>query len=385
MALDVAEQQLYDHTLEVCRSQLAPLVEGAAHGELNRPVVRAMGEAGLIARLFPTSVGGVHDGEVSAIDLCLLREALAIENTSVETALAMQGLGSYPILQSGRPEVVERWMPRVCDGSVIPAFAMTEPSAGSDAAAMKLRADKADGGYRLSGTKIWISNAPDADVYTVFARTSDDGSRGITAFCVPGDSPGLSGRALDMLSPHPIGELTFDGVFVGDAEVLGEVGAGFKVAMRTLDLFRPSVGSFAVGMAQAALDAAIGYTSTREAFGAPLADMQAVAHRLADMAVAVHTARLAVHEAARAYDRRAERAATGATPENLTILSSMAKACATEAAQRVVDDALQLHGAVGLEVGHRMEQLYRDVRAPRIYEGATEVQRTIIARSLYRR
>ncbi len=384
MLLSAEESTLYDNTREICRTVLGPMVEQSPHGELNRPVIREMGAAGLIARLFPKSIGGVHDSEVSAIDLCLLREALARENTAVETALAMQGLGSYPILQSGTPMIVDRWMPGVCAGSVIPAFAMTESTAGSDAAAMSLRAEAVPGGYRINGSKTWISNAPDADVYTVFARTSDDGARGITAFCVAGGTEGLSGRAIDMLSPHPIGELTFDDVFVTDDEVLGVAGGGFKVAMQTLDLFRPSVGAFAVGMAQAALDATIAHTSQRQAFGGPLADLQAVAHKVASMAVSVHTARLSVREAARAYDRRGLRSDDGSPAEDLTLLSSMAKLHATEAAQLVIDAAVQLHGAAGLQRDHLMERLYRDVRAPRIYEGASEVQLTIISRALYR-
>jgi acyl-CoA dehydrogenase len=376
VALSPAEQQLYDTTRSLCREQFAPLAHAGREGAVNRAVIAAMGDAGLIARLFPKRIGGVHDTEVSAIDLCVLREALACESSEVETALAMQGLGSYPILQSAQPHMVERWMPGVCRGTVVPAFAMSEPDAGSDAAAMRLSATRVDGGYRLTGSKTWISNAPEADVYTVFARTSDDGARGITAFCVAGDSAGLTGEHLEMLSPHPIGRLDFDDVFVPDECLLGGEGAGFKVAMRTLDLFRPSVGAYAVGMAQAALDAALAWADQREAFGGKLRDMQSVAHQLADMAVATLAARLMVHEAARAYDNGSG---------NVTMMSSMAKLFATENAQRVVDAAVQIHGARGLQKGHLLEALYREVRAPRIYEGATEVQRTIIARHLYRR
>ena len=376
MALSPDEQELYDRTRTLCREQFADLAHHGDPGRLNRAVVRAMGDAGLIARLFPTRIGGVHDAEVSAIDLCVLREALACENAEVETALALQGLGSYPILQSGRDAVVEQWMPGVCRGEIVPAFAMSEPDAGSDAAAMNLAAERVDGGFRLTGTKTWISNAPEADVYTVFARTTPGaGARGVTAFCVDGTSSGLSGEALDMISPHPLGTVHFDGVFVADECVLGEVDAGFKVAMRTLDLFRPSVGAFAVGMAQAALEASIQWAGQRQAFGGPLRDLQAVAHKLADMAVATQAARLMVHEAARAYDSHRG---------NVTVASSMAKLFATETAQRVVDDAVQIHGARALQKGHLLEALYRDVRAPRIYEGASEVQRTIIARALYR-
>lgn len=307
--------------------------------------------------------------------LCVLREAMATESPEAETALAIQGLGGYPILQSARAEVASRWIPGVAAGEVVPAFALTEPDAGSDAAALTTTAERDGAGWRLTGTKKWISNAPDADVYALFARTTPDaGARGVTAFLVPGDAPGVGGSPLELIAPHPIGTVELDGVFVPDGDVLGEVDRGFRVAMQTLDRFRPSVGAFAVGMAQAGLEASLDYAARREAFGAPLRDLQAVAHKLADMATATQAARLLVHDAARAFD-------DGLVP--LTIRSSMAKLFATETAQRVVDDAIQIHGAVALEQGHLLERLYRDVRAPRIYEGASEVQRTIIARRLY--
>jgi acyl-CoA dehydrogenase len=210
----------------------------------------------------------------------------------------------------------------------------------------------------------------------VFARTTAGaGARGITAFVVPGDRGGLSGEHLAMLSPHPIGHLVFDGVRVGRDDVLGELDGGFRVAMDTLDLFRPSVGAFAVGMAQAALEAAITYAGERRAFGAPLRDLQSVGHQLAEMAARTESARLVVYRAGAAYD-------AGRT--GVTSSSAMAKLVATEAAQYVIDAAIQIHGARGLQQGHLLEHLYREVRAPRIYEGATEVQRSIIARELYR-
>jgi acyl-CoA dehydrogenase len=221
---------------------------------------------------------------------------------------------------------------------------------------------------------MWISNAPEADFYTVFARTTPGaGSRGVSAFVVPADRPGLGGEHLDLVSPHPIGTVTFDGVSVLREELLGEENRGFAVAMRTLDLFRPSVGAFAVGMAQAALDAAVSHTSSREAFGGPLIKQQAVAHTLAEMATRTEAARLLVYAAAGAYD---------AGEQNLGGRAAMAKLFATEAAQFVVDSAVQLHGARALRRGHLLEHLYREVRAPRIYEGASEIQRTIIARWL---
>ncbi len=343
-------------------------------GRVNRPLVAAMGELGLLRDLY----GGRPDEpprDAAAMQLCLLRETIAAVSPEAETALALQGLGSYPILQSGTPAAVDRWIPGVVKGDVVAAFALTEPGAGSDAAALSLRAEADGDGWRLTGEKLWISNAPDADVYTVFARTSGNGARGLTAFAVPGDAPGLSGEAVDLIAPHAIGRLRFDGVLVASDHVLGEVDRGMAVAMGTLDRFRPSVGAFAIGMARAALDLAVAHAAEREAFGQPLSRFQAVSHRLADVAARVQAARLLVHQAATAYDR-------GVRP--VTQLAAMAKLLATETAQDAVDAAVQVHGARALESSHPLAHLYAEVRAPRIYEGASEVQREIIARELFR-
>jgi acyl-CoA dehydrogenase len=370
------QRRFVDDVRRIAAETLAPVVEQGTPGRVNRPLVKTMGDLGLLSRLFPGVREGATTREAAALDLCLLREALASETTEAETALALQGLGAYPILQSGQPEQVDRWLPTVAAGEAIAAFALTEPEAGSDAAALSLAAEPDGDGWRLSGEKVWISNAPDADVYAVFARTTPDiGAKGVSAFVVPGDRPGLSGEPLDLVSPHPIGRLTFDGVRVEPDELLGEVDHGFAVAMRTLDLFRPSVGAYAVGMAQAALDAAVAHAGERQAFGAPLRDMQAVSHPLAEMATRIDAARLLVYRAATAYD---------ADRPSVTRTSAMAKLFATETAQYVVDAAIQIHGARALQAGHRLEHLYRDVRATRIYEGASEVQRSIIARELYR-
>lgn len=347
---------------------------GRDEGHVNRPLLEELGRSGLLPAIFPKSHGGSLDGGISAVRLCVLREALAQVSTEAETALALQGLGGYPILHSASPEVAGTWVPKVASGEAVAAFALTEPSSGSDAGALSLKAEETDGGYRLSGTKKWISNAPEADVYSLFARTSDDGPRGITAFVVPGDSKGLGGDAIDLVSPHPIGTLELYGVLVPKENVMGEVGKGFAVAMKTLDLFRPSVGAFAVGMSQAALDAAIGYAKERHAFGKPLAEFQAVSHQLAEMATRTQAARLLVYEAALTYDRG----------ENVTKASAMAKLYATETAQFVVDAAIQIHGAKALEKGHLLEHLYREVRGTRIYEGTSQIQREVIARRLLR-
>ncbi|MDX3189126.1 acyl-CoA dehydrogenase family protein [Streptomyces sp. MN03-5084-2B] len=373
-ALNPEQQAFAAEVRRLAAEQLLPLAESGVEGAVNRPLLKAMGALGLLARLFPGVGSGTPSRQAAATDLCILRENLATVSTEAETALALQGLGSYPILQSGQDEQVAKWLPAVAAGDAVAAFALTEPDAGSDAAALSLAAEPDGDGWRLTGSKMWISNAPEADFYTVFARTTPDaGSRGVSAFVVPADRPGLGGEHLDLVSPHPIGTVTFDGVSVRRAELLGEENRGFAVAMRTLDLFRPSVGAFAVGMAQAALDATVDHTGSREAFGGPLIKQQAVAHTLAEMATRTEAARLLVYAAAGAYD---------AGEPNLGGRAAMAKLFATEAAQFVVDSAVQLHGARALRRGHLLEHLYREVRAPRIYEGASEIQRTIIARWL---
>ncbi|MFE4055549.1 acyl-CoA dehydrogenase family protein [Streptomyces sp. NPDC059096] len=395
-SLDPAQTAWCAELRALARRRLRPLAERGEPGRVNRPLLAELGRLGLLERVFTSS----------ALELCLLRESLAQGCTEAETALALQGLGTYPVVLTGTERQRDRWLPEVCAGRAVAAFALSEPGAGSDAAALTLRAEPDGAGWRLTGEKRWISNAPEADFYTVFARTgpgaapvtsadardSPDpgsasaptsnavpdgarrGSRGVTAFLVPADRPGLTGSPLEMLSPHPVGALVLDAVPVTGEDVLGEVGRGFRTAMTTLNLFRPSVGAFAVGMAQAALDAALEHTATRTAFGGPLKDLQSVAHQVAEMATRTEAARLLVYAAACAYD-------TGAP--DVPARSAMAKLYATEAAQYVVDAAVQLHGARALQRGHPLEHLYREVRAPRIYEGATEVQRTIIAKELY--
>ncbi|MBA3552017.1 MAG: acyl-CoA dehydrogenase family protein [Actinobacteria bacterium] len=375
-ALSAAQRRLAEDARRDGREVLAPLAASGTPGRVNRPLVRALGEHGLLPALFPERVGGSRKADGSALELCVVREALALESTEAETALAMQGLGGYPILQSGTEALVRRWVPGIVRGEVVPAFALSEPEHGSDAAALETRAERDGHGYRLTGEKTWISNAPEADVYLVFARTTPDtGARGVTAFVVPGDARGLTGAPIDLVAPHPLGRLELDGVSVSAGEVLGDVDRGFRVAMRTLDLFRPSVGAFAVGMAQAALDAAIRHAGERRAFDKPLREFQAVSHALAEMATRTEAARLLVYAAAAAYDRG---------EPSVTRSSAMAKLFATETAQWVVDAAIQIHGAAALERGHLLEHLYREVRAPRIYEGTSEIQREVIARELYR-
>lgn len=338
---------------------------------VDRPLIQQLGELGFLRQMF-----GSPESPASALDLCTMREAIAQVSTGAETAAALQGLGGLPLARHGSTEVRQMWLPALTDGAAVAAFALTEPQAGSDAAAIELVANRRPGGWRLNGLKKWISNAPDADVYLVFARTTaGTGSRGITAFAVPGDVAGLAGRRIDMISRHPIGELSFEDVDVSDEQVVGTVDGGFQVAMDTLDRFRPSVGAASVGMSQAALDAAVTHVQERHAFGRQLAEFQAIRHRLADATTRLEAARLLVYHAAAAYDN--------GSPETRR-LAAMAKLLATETGQWVIDAALQFFGASGLESGHLLEELYRDIRPMRIYEGASEIQREIIARQMFR-
>lgn len=349
---------------------LVPIAESERPGRLNRSLVRAIASAGLLDRVFA-------DDGISATDLCRMRQGLARVCTEAETAMAVQGLGGVPIHRFGSSETRGRWIPLLRSGEAVAAFALTEPAAGSDAAGLEMRAERDGSGFRLTGTKKYISNAPDADIATVFARTSPGkGARGVTAFAVPIDSEGISGQRLEMVSPHPLGSWEMDGVFVDSDGILGEIDHGFRVAMQTLDLFRPSVGAFALGMAEAALRIAVDHARSRQAFGASISEFQGVSHQLADVRVAIEAAAHLVYTAAGAYD-------TGDT-ETLTARSAMAKLWSTEAAQKAIDVSIQVLGARGLEADSTLAHLYREVRATRIYEGTSEIQRNIIARELFR-
>jgi acyl-CoA dehydrogenase len=375
MILDQHQLMIRDMARSFAHEQLAPFAaEWDREERFPSEAVAAMGELGLLGMLVPQEWGGAG---VDFVSYAAAVEEIAAGDGSCSTIMAVHNsVACMPVHRFGSEAQKRRWLHDLASGKVLGAFCLSEPGAGSDAAALALRADPDGAGWRLTGEKMWISNAPDADVYSVFARTTPDArARGVTAFAVPGDSDGLSGEPLDMLSPHPIGHLVFDGVYVGPDAVLGEVDGGFAVATRTLDLFRPSVGAYAVGMGQAALDATVAHVRTRHVYGGPLARQQAVAHRIADMATQLEAARLLVYGAAAAYD-------AGDRPQDQSRRSAMAKLFATEAAQQIVDGCVQLHGAVALRSGHLLEQLYRDVRSLRIYEGASEIQRTIIAREL---
>ncbi|MEM7566004.1 MAG: acyl-CoA dehydrogenase family protein [Pseudomonadota bacterium] len=336
-----------------------------------RRLVRAMGEAGLLEAV-------VAKGEGERLDvrtLCLARETLAYGDGLADFAFAMQGLGTGPISLFGTPEQKARWLPHVASGEAIAAFALSEPDAGSDVAALALTATP-DGPdhVRLDGEKTWISNGGIADQYVVFARTGEaPGARGLTAFAVPADAPGLSvAERLEVSAPHPLARLRFDGVRVPLSERIGAPGAGFKVAMATLDVFRSTVGAAATGFARRALDLALDHAASRKLFGGTLSDLQIVQAGLADMVADVETAALAVYRAAWTKDAGAER---------VTKEAALAKMLASENAGKVVDRAVQIFGGAGIISGAPVEVLTRDVRALRIYEGATEIQKVVIARS----
>jgi acyl-CoA dehydrogenase len=313
--------------------------------------------------------------------LALIRETLARHDALADFAFAMQGLGSGAISLAGSPDIKARYLPRVASGEAIAAFALSEATAGSDVAAIKCRARREGNSYILDGEKTWISNGGIAEYYCVFARTSDaevraDGTvaaRGISAFVVDADAPGFSiARRIDVISPHPLATLSFDGCRIPASHLLGTEGDGFKLAMRTLNVFRTSVAGAALGFGQRALDEALDHAVNRPMFGKTLADFQLTQATLADMATDMDAARLLTYRAAWLHDSGRPHAKEVA----------MAKMTATESAQRVIDQAVQMFGGRGVMHGERVEQLYRDIRALRIYEGATEVQKLIIGREL---
>jgi acyl-CoA dehydrogenase len=350
--------------LDAFCAQLGPLADDERDvDETCRALVGRLAGAGLL-RLC---------AELDVRSLCLAREALAYCGGLPDFAFAMQGLGSGAVSLFGTAAQRDALLPRVVSGQTITAFALSEPDAGSDVAALTTTARRDGDVYVLDGVKTWISNGGIADAYTVFARTGEaPGARGLSAFLVHADNPGLRvAERIALIAPHPLATLSFEGCVVPADHMIGAPGDGFKVAMATLDVFRSTVGAAALGFARRALDETLARVSSRQLFGAPLANLQLVQGQLAEMALAVDTAALLVYRAAWAKDSGAER---------VTREAAMAKLHATEAAQRVVDSAVQLHGALGVTSGHPVERLYREVRALRIYEGASEVQQVIIAR-----
>ena len=337
-----------------------------------RALVRQLGEAGWLRYCVPAQWGGALPA-LDSRSLCLLRETLARHDGLADFAFAMQGLGSGAISLAGSEAVRQRYLPRVAKGEAIAAFALSEPDAGSDVAAMQCSARLDGDHYVLDGAKTWISNGGIADFYCVFARTGEaPGARGITAFVVDADTPGLTiAERIDVIAPHPLATLRFDNCRVPVGNRLGEPGQGFKVARMTLDIFRASVAAAALGFGRAALDDALDRATSRPMFGGVLADLQLTQAAIGDMATALDAAALLTYRAAWTRDVQGRRT---------TREAAMAKMVATENAQQVIDRAVQVFGGLGVKVGTRVESLYREIRSLRIYEGATEVQKLIIAR-----
>jgi acyl-CoA dehydrogenase len=343
-----------------------------------RARVAALGEAGFFRAAVPAEFGGLHP-RLDVRTLCIARETLAFRDGLADFALAMQGLGTGSISLYGTPELKQRYLPPVRDGKAIAAFALSEPEAGSDVAAMASTATPDGNSHvRIDGLKTWISNGGIADHYVVFARTGEGpGAKGLSAFVVDADTPGLSvTERIDVIAPHPLATLKFDACRVPVTNRLGAPGEGFKVAMATLDIFRSTVGAAALGFARRALHEMVEHAATRKLFGAPLGELQMTQAAIADSATQVDAAALLVYRAAWTKDV----GPTGLGAARVTREAAMAKMYATEAAQQVIDRAVQLHGGRGVTKGEKVEELYREIRALRIYEGATEVQKIVIAR-----
>lgn len=343
-----------------------------------RGLVRALGQAGWLRYSVPKAWGGINE-TIESRSLCLIRETLARHDGLADFAFAMQGLGSGVISLAGSDSQRKKYLPAVARGEKIAAFALSEPDAGSDVAAMSSRAerfrDAAGDGWLLNGSKTWISNGGIADFYIVFARSNDTpGAKGISAFLVDADSPGLHiDERIDVIAPHPLATLGFRDCRIGAEQLIGQEGQGFKLAMMNLDIFRTSVAGAAQGFARRALDEALTHAKTRKMFRQSLADFQLTQAALAEMATDIDAAALLTYRAAWLRDVQ---------KQSTTREAAMAKMTATENAQRVIDRAVQLFGGLGVKKGQIVESLYREIRALRIYEGATEVQKLIIAREL---
>ncbi len=343
------------------------------HGDVDaecRRLVRQLGAAGFLCNAVPAEFGG----NTTALDvrrLCITRETLARYSGLADFAFAMQGLGSGSISMFASNEIREHYLPRVASGEYIAAFALSEPEAGSDVAAMATTARLEGDEYVLNGCKTWISNGGIADFYTVFARTgSEGGSRGISCFVVDADTPGFSvAERIEVIAPHPLARLEFRECRIPKSRLVGAQGRGFAIAMATLDVFRSTVGAAALGFARRALDEATSHSKQRRMFGARLADLQLTQSALGEMALEIDASALLIYRAAWKKDAGAER---------ITREAAMAKLYATESAQRIIDQAVQLHGGLGVTSGSMVESLYREIRALRIYEGASEVQKVII-------
>ncbi|MGD9124813.1 MAG: acyl-CoA dehydrogenase family protein [Desulfarculaceae bacterium] len=373
LMLNKEEKKFKAYCAEFAREVLAPLAKELGEtDEVPRPMVAKMAEAGFFKYLLPKDLGGPG---VKALPLSLAREQFAGVFCPADVTLAMQGLGSYPITLAGTPAQKERHLPAIVRGQTLTTFALTEPGAGSDVNSMESRAEPVDGGWVLNGEKVFISNGYSADILVTFVRTpTQESPRLISAFLLEKGMAGLSvAERLEVIAPHDLVRLRYENLFVPEENLLGEVGQGFKLAMQTLELFRVTVGAAGLGIGQAAYEAALVYTKNRRQFGQALADFQATRFKLAEIATELDAARGLVYRGAIAKDHGRADAA---------LKASMAKLYGTEAGFRAVDAAVQLFGGRGVTKGSLPERLYREIRALRIYEGASEIQKMVIAHHL---
>jgi len=365
--------ELQQWVRQIAEEKIAPIAEEADESPtVHAGLMAILANEGLLKYCVPEEYGGVG---VRVMDLCIIREELARVSCQADTNFIMQGLGSYPITLGGTDEQKARYLPPIARGESIAAFALTEPHAGSDVISMKTEAKLDGDDWVLNGQKKFISQAGDASTYTVFAQTEPgQGSRGISVFVVEAGTPGFDdSKRMDLMAAHPIGEPKWVDCHVPQANLLGERGRGLRLAMGTLDTFRTTVAAAAIGMAQAAYEASIEYAKNRQMFGQNLSDFQATQFKLADMAVSLDAARLLAQRAAWLKD---------SGQESVIKEASFAKLFGTEAATRIIHEAVQIHGGAGLERGNRVERLYREVRALTIYEGTSEIQRQTIARQI---
>ncbi len=368
-----AEVAFQREVRRVARDVLAPMLEKMGDDLQPTPeIMKATADAGLHGLVIPPAYGGTAPAEGMAMRLCLAREELSRYAADWEPVVAVQGLGSYPIVIAGNEEQKQKFLPPIARGERLAAFALTEPAAGSDAANLECSAVRDGDDYVINGRKIFISNACDIATFSLFARTGGPGYKGISAFVVEAGTPGCHIQPQEMIAAHIIGLVTFTNCRIPATQRMGEEGTGFRTAMTTLDLFRASVGAQAVGLGLQAIDLAINRVKERVQFGKPIAEFQAVQAKIAEMAAEMKAAKMLVYHAAWCKDQG----------HRVTGESSIAKLFATEAAQRAVDSCVQLYGGYGAWKQYPAERLYRQVRAPRIYEGTSEVQKLVIARHL---
>ena len=369
------EQLLQKEVKHLAETSIEPIAhEADESNRVHKGLMEILARSGLLKYTVPKEHGGYG---IKVTNLCIIREELARISAQADTNFIMQGLGSYPISLGGTLDQKNKYLPDIAAGSAIAAFALTEPHAGSDVINMLTEATREDDEWVLNGSKKFISQAGDANTYTVFAKTDPAaGSRGISAFIVEKGTPGFDDSIqMELMAAHPIGEPIFTNCRIPYTNIIGEPGQGIRLALGTLDTFRTTVGAAAVGMGQAAYEAALNYSRNRKAFGQSISDFQVNQFKLADMAVSLDAARLLNYRAAWLKD---------SGQETIIKEASFAKLFATEAASRIVNESLQIHGGAGLQKGNRIERLYREIRALTIYEGTSEIQRQTIARQLLR-